>query len=61
MLLLKLPLPFCAIDIRLKAAGESDHMELISRLLKPIPVPETPGTEGVSDSEGEVTRGAVLL
>jgi hypothetical protein len=45
----------------MKVDGESEHVELISRLRKPIPLLETPGKEGVSDSEEEVYQGAILL
>jgi hypothetical protein len=53
---------FYAVDIRLKVSGEPEHIQLISRLQKPTPVvPETPGTEGVPDSEEEVYQAAVFL
>jgi hypothetical protein len=42
---------FCTVDIRTKAVKEPVHEEMISRLQKPIPAPET---EGVPDSDEEV-------
>ena len=47
----------CAADTHMKTSRESASIELISRLQKPIPVPETPCTESVPDPEREVYQG----
>jgi hypothetical protein len=52
---------FWVTDICRKTSGKYEHTGLISRLRKPVPVPETPGTEGVPDSEAEKYQGAVFL
>lgn len=52
---------FCVTDVCRKTSGKCEHTGLISRLRKPIPVPETTDTEGVPDSEAEKYEGAVFL
>lgn len=52
---------FCVTDNCRKTSGKREHTGLISRLRKPIPVPETPGTEGMPDSEVEKYQGAVFM
>ena len=44
----------------MKTSREPASTGLISRLQKPIPVPESPCTEGLSDQEEEVYQGADL-
>jgi hypothetical protein len=51
---------FYVTDIYKKTPGEHEHTGLISRLKKPTPVPGTPGTEGVPDSEEE-HQGSLFL
>jgi hypothetical protein len=45
----------------MKTCGEPEHTGLISRLRKPVSVPEASGTEGVPDSQEEEYQGAVFL
>ncbi|XP_069677545.1 cilia- and flagella-associated protein 91-like isoform X2 [Periplaneta americana] len=48
-------------DMHMKSFVDTNNMGLILRIPKPIPIPETPGTEGVLDSEEEQYQAVIFL